>query len=145
MTSVTIIPIADENGGTMYRAICGQHRSSGKTAGEALDALTTQLPLAVTFLTSKDRELLLAALSTQDLQPDVLFPAESQIRLRALMAEWRHSRDASTPFDSSRKAELDSLVDAELAAAAQRAATATQDSMLQLAARQQWIKLGLFP
>ncbi len=118
MTSVTIVPIAVENGGMMYRAICGQHRSSGKTAGEALDALTVQL--------SKNEGGTLVVF--QDRQPDVLFPAESQDRLRELMAEWRQSRDTRTPFDASRKAELESLVDAELAAAAQRSADASQEA-----------------
>jgi|CXWL01.1.fsa_nt_gi hypothetical protein len=61
MTSVTIVPIAVENGGTMYRAICGQHRSSGKTAGEALDAITLQL-------TSDERGTLVVF---QDRKPDL--------------------------------------------------------------------------
>jgi hypothetical protein len=48
--------------------------------------------------------------------------------LRELMAEWNQSRVLGTPFDTSRKAELESLVDAELAAAAQRAANAIQEA-----------------
>jgi hypothetical protein len=118
MTSVTIVPIAVENGGTMYRAICGQHQSSGTTAGAALDALNMQL--------ANDQRGTLVVV--QDRRPDLLFPAESQARLRELMAEWNQSRVLGTPFDTSRKAELESLVDAELAAAAQRAANAIQEA-----------------
>jgi hypothetical protein len=118
MTSVTIVPVSVENGGTMYRAMCGQLRSSGSTAGEALDAITLKL-------TGDKRRALIVV---QDHIPDLLFSAESGNRLRELMAEWRQARDADLPFDSAKQSELDALVDGELAAATQRSADAVQET-----------------
>ncbi len=43
MTPVAIVPISNTNGETSYRAIAGDKYSVGKTAGQALDALTAQL------------------------------------------------------------------------------------------------------
>lgn len=43
MTAVSILPISNEQGDTVYRAVAGQRESVGKTAGEALDALNKQL------------------------------------------------------------------------------------------------------
>jgi hypothetical protein len=42
MTTVAIVPIS-VNGEKSYRAIAGDKHSVGKTAGQALDALTAQL------------------------------------------------------------------------------------------------------
>ena len=39
MTTITIVPEA-----AAFRAVAGPHRSTGRTPGEALDALTAQLP-----------------------------------------------------------------------------------------------------
>ncbi|RUR75326.1 hypothetical protein ACF3DV_27195 [Chlorogloeopsis fritschii PCC 9212] len=43
MTTVSILPISDANGERIYRAIAPDKQSTGRTAGEALDALTAQL------------------------------------------------------------------------------------------------------
>lgn len=43
MTTVAILPISDASGEKSYRAIAGDKHSVGKTAGQALDALTPQL------------------------------------------------------------------------------------------------------
>ena len=43
MTTVAIQPILDAKGQRSYRAVAGDKQSIGKTAGQALDALTTQL------------------------------------------------------------------------------------------------------
>ncbi len=43
MTKVAILPIPTEKGEVSYRAVAGDRQSHGRTAGEALDALTTQL------------------------------------------------------------------------------------------------------
>lgn len=43
MTTVAILPKRDPSGEKSYRAIAGDKHSVGKTAGQALDALTTQL------------------------------------------------------------------------------------------------------
>ena len=43
MTKVAILPIATEQGALAYRAVAGEKHAQGKTAGEALDALTAQI------------------------------------------------------------------------------------------------------
>ncbi|MEB3178110.1 MAG: hypothetical protein VKL59_03575 [Nostocaceae cyanobacterium] len=43
MTTVAILPVFDTSGEKSYRAIAGDKQSVGKTAGQALDALTAQL------------------------------------------------------------------------------------------------------
>ena len=43
MTTVAILPIYDDSGNKSYRAIAGDKHSTGKTAGQALDALTAEL------------------------------------------------------------------------------------------------------
>lgn len=43
MTKVAIVPVSTEGGNILYNAISGDRQTSGKTAGEALDALTAQL------------------------------------------------------------------------------------------------------
>jgi hypothetical protein len=43
MTTVTIAPENPDTGKNIWRAIAGDKQSIGETAGEALDALTSQL------------------------------------------------------------------------------------------------------
>jgi hypothetical protein len=43
MTTVAIQPVLDALGQRSYRAVAGNKQSVGKTAGQALDALTLQL------------------------------------------------------------------------------------------------------
>ena len=43
MTTVAIVFIVDAWGEKAYCAVAGNQRSTGKTAGQALDALTAQL------------------------------------------------------------------------------------------------------
>jgi hypothetical protein len=43
MTRITILPEEDASEETTYRAVAGRKESVGRTAGEALDALTSQL------------------------------------------------------------------------------------------------------
>ena len=44
MTKIVILPERTDAGDVVYRAIAGTRQSVGKTAGEALDALTALLP-----------------------------------------------------------------------------------------------------
>ena len=44
MTKVAIFPVPGEKGGLSYQGVSGDKRSEGNTIGEAIDALTTQLP-----------------------------------------------------------------------------------------------------
>ena len=43
MATVSILPISNPKGGKSYHALSGDKHSEGKTAGQALDALTAQL------------------------------------------------------------------------------------------------------
>ena len=109
MTNVAIMPISTEQGDLSYRAVAGEKHAQGKTAGEALDALTSQL--------SADEASTLVIV--QSLRPDRFFTAVQQQRLEALMARWR-AQGGSLPHQE--QAELEALVAAELRASAARAA-----------------------
>jgi hypothetical protein len=84
----------------------------GRTAGEALDALTPQL----------DESQAGTLVVVQQLRPDRFFTLQQQQRLEQLMSHWRQARDAGQSLPSPEQAELDALVEAELRAAAERAA-----------------------
>ena len=112
MTMVAILPIPTEQGALSYRAIAGEMHAEGKTAGEALDALTAQL--------SADEASTL--IIVQHLRPDRFFTAAQQQRLDALMARWRNLRDQGATLPANEQTELDALIAAELQASAARAA-----------------------
>jgi hypothetical protein len=111
MTRVAILAEPTDNGGVSYRAVAGDRQSVGRTAGEALDALTVQLP---------DQEAGTLVV-IQCLRPDDLFDARQQQRLSELMSRWRAARDQGQALPSEEQAELDTLVEAELRASADRA------------------------
>jgi hypothetical protein len=116
MTSVAILSISDASGEKSYRAVAGSKFSVGKTAGQALDALTAQLGEAEFS----------ALLVIQNFSPDTFFGAEQQERLSELMHLWRTARDQGQELPADQKAELDALVDSELRAATARTAALTQ-------------------
>jgi hypothetical protein len=116
MTTVAILPISDASGEKSYRAIAGEKHSVGKTAGQALDALTAQL----------GETEFSALLVIQNFSPDPFFSAEQQERLSELMHLWRTARDQGRELPAAQQAELDILVDAELRAATARTAALTQ-------------------
>ena len=97
---------------SLYRAIAGEKHAQGKTAGEALDALTAQL--------SADEASTL--IIVQSLRPDRFFTAAQQQRLDALMARWRTMRDQGATLPADEQAELEALIAVELRASAARAA-----------------------
>ncbi|MCC6417090.1 MAG: hypothetical protein IT429_02445 [Gemmataceae bacterium] len=113
MTTIAIVPDNAEGRPVTYRAIAGTRQSVGRTAGEALDALTAQLD-------ESEKGTLLVI---QHQRPDQFFTADQQRRLGELMGRWRAARDASNPLPPADQAELDALVEAELRAATLRAAT----------------------
>lgn len=116
MTTVAILPISDASGEKSYRAVSGDKHSVGKTAGQALDALTAQL----------GETEFSALLVIQSFRPDQFFGAEQQKRLSELMHLWRLARDQGQGLPSEQQAELDSLVEAELRAATARTAQMQQ-------------------
>jgi len=112
MTKVAILPILTEQGALSYRAIAGEKHAQGKTAGEALDALTAQL--------SADEASTLVIV--QSLRPDRFFTAAQQERLAALMDRWRTACDQGAILPADEHIELEALIAAELQASAARAA-----------------------
>jgi hypothetical protein len=116
MTTVTIFP---ENVGPAppgFRAVAGAVQAVGKTAGEALDALTAQL----------DEAEVGTLVVVQHRRPDRFFTAAQQQRLQELMGRWRAARDSGAALPPEEQAELNALVEAELRAAADRAAALAQ-------------------
>lgn len=111
MTKIAILPEPTETG-VAYRAIAGAKQSVGKTAGEALDALTGALPT----------EELGTLVIVQHFRPDRFFTAQQQERLTDLMARWRTARDCGSRLSALEQSELDALIEAEVCAASQRAA-----------------------
>jgi hypothetical protein len=117
---MTTIAIIGENAGTdaaVYRAVAGKRQSQGKTAGEAIDAMTAQL----------NGEEVGTLVIVQNLLPDRFFSAAQQQRLTELMAQWRTARDTGKAFPADLQTELNALIAAELQAAAQRAAAIRQE------------------
>lgn len=112
MTTVAILPVPTEKGGIAYQGVAGEKRSQGNTIGEALDALTAQLP--------EPQDSLVVVV--QSLRPDRFFNAEQQRRLGELMSAWREARDGGTTLIPAEQAELDGLIEAELNGSAGRAA-----------------------
>jgi hypothetical protein len=116
MTTISILPISSVSGEKSYRAIAGDKQWTGKTAGQALDGLTTQLA----------ESEFSALLVIQSFNPDLFFSTNQQKRLSELMSLWRVARDRGETLLLDQQAELDALVDAEL-----QAATARTNSLMQ--------------
>ena len=74
MTTVSILPVPAEEGGTVYRVLSGQRRSSGKTPGEALDAILSQDDSATVVVVKQSGS-------------DRFFAAEQHARLEDLMGQ----------------------------------------------------------
>lgn len=110
MNTVAILPISDTNGEKLYRAVAGDKQSTGKTPGEALDALTAQL----------EGDEFSTLLIIQSFRPDWFFSAKQQQRLSELMNLWRIAWDQGQTITLQQQIELDSLVEAELKAATAR-------------------------
>lgn len=110
MTPIAIFP--DSTDGFEFRAFAGVRQAAGRTAGEALDALTSQLPAG------SGSTLIIV----QCQEPDGYFSASQQQRLATLMTQWREARDQGTTLPAPEQAELDALAAAEVEASEHRAA-----------------------
>jgi hypothetical protein len=104
MTTITITP---EKTNT-YRAITGDKESTGRTVGEALDALASQL--------SEDESGMLVIV--QNRKADRFFNAAQQARLIELM----QGREAGK-LSPEEEGELESLIEAELDGTRERTET----------------------
>jgi len=117
---MTKIAMFQENAGAdqmAFRAVTVGNQAMGRTAGEALDALTTQLPHGETD----------TLIIVRSLRPDRLFTAAQRQRLEQLMARWRSARDAGESLAAEEQSELKSLIDAEVHAATERAAALSHE------------------
>lgn len=79
MKAIAILPEGDDAQPTAFRAVTRDRKAAGRTPGEALDALTSQL----------GEEKAGAAVIVQLFRPDSHFTAEQSERLSTLMARWR--------------------------------------------------------
>jgi hypothetical protein len=112
MSTISILPDSASQEPLSFRAIAGTTESSGKTAGEALDAINDKL--------ARNDAFTLVILHHD--RPDHFFSAQQRDRLAELMQRWRQSRDSASALPADEQAELNQLVEAETAAAAERAA-----------------------
>lgn len=117
MTTIAILPESGAGNETIWRAVAGEKESTGRTAGEALDAMTGQL----------NESEISTLVIVQRLQPDRFFTAEQRQRLERLMAQWRDARDRSDHLSPTDQSDLDALVEAELDAATRRAEAVVQE------------------
>ncbi len=104
MTTITITP---EQANT-YRAVTGDKESTGRTAGEALDALALQL-------TDDESGTLVIV---QNRKADRFFNAAQQARLTELMQQ----REVRT-LSPEEEGEIENLIEAELIGARERTET----------------------
>jgi hypothetical protein len=118
MTKIAILQMEDETGENSFLATYGDKQVTGRTAGEALDALTSQLPPEETG----------AMIVVQTRQPDRFFNAVQQKRLADLMERWKKCRDEGKEFSDLESAELERLVEAELSASTKRAESLASES-----------------
>jgi hypothetical protein len=110
MTTVAIVPESNGSNGALFLAISGGQHSTGRTAGEALDALTSQL----------DDSSAGTLIVVQSFRPDQFFSEADQQRLNELMSSWRKARDAGGSLSPHLQSELDALIQAELEASVRR-------------------------
>jgi hypothetical protein len=119
MTTVAVLPETSVETGTTYHAVAGSKQSTGRTIGEAIDALTPQL---------EDSDNSATLIIVQQQRPDKYFTSEQMLRRDQLMAMWRKARDANKELPGEEQAELDALVMAEVRAAGLRAAAMLQQA-----------------
>jgi hypothetical protein len=117
MTTICIVPERRPDGVTTFHATARDQHSAGRSPGEALDALNEQL-------TAEESGTLVIV---QQGQPDRFFTRRQQERLAELMSQWRSARDSGTSLPAALLQELESLVDAELQAAGDRAAAIAEN------------------
>src|SRR5690606_31277413 len=107
MTTVSIVRDLRPDNGAAYYAASGEFQAVGASPGAALDALADQLGEARTA----------TMIVVQQFRPDEFFSAGQQQRLLDLMSRWRAAREQGAALSAAEQAELDKLVEAELAAA----------------------------
>ncbi len=110
MTAIAIVPEPVSSTETKYRAISGACQSLGRSPGEALDMLSSQLG-------ARDSGTLIVV---QGMKLDEFFSEAQRQQLTDLMRRWRLARDEGSTFSTKEQTELEVLVAAELKGSAKR-------------------------
>ena len=108
MSAITIVP--SQASRKVFDATYGNHKAQGRTAGEALDALTAML--------GEDTGTTIVVLQSQ--KPDIYFTADQQTRLKTLMARFHEEQAGRDKLSVAEHTELKQLIEAELEAAEKR-------------------------
>ena len=103
MPTIAIRTEQSEVGALRFRAVAGNRQSVGRTMGEALDALTADW----------GDDIQETAVLIQRFQPDAYFTAAQYCRMQELLAR-------RATLAAEERAELEILIDAELAATVAR-------------------------
>ncbi len=111
MTKVAVYHESADPESMPFRAVSGRNQAMGRTAGEALDALTAQLPEQ-----GADTLVIVGNMS-----PDRFFTAGQRQRLEELMALRDSAIAGHSVLTAQQAAELEQLVDAEVRATTNRA------------------------
>lgn len=107
----TVVVLPNNQNGKNFRAVSGEKESFGKTIGEAVDSLASQLENA------NDETLYIV----QRFSPDEFFTATQQNRLSELMHKLHDAQEGKQEFSIEEKAELEKLIEAELEGSGRRA------------------------
>jgi hypothetical protein len=113
MTKVAVYHEPADPESMRYRAVAGRNQAQGRTAGEALDALASQLTQDET-----DTFVIVRSMSA-----DRFFSAEQRRRLEQLIDQKRQALARSSSLSDEEQEELQQLVDAEIQATTARAAS----------------------
>ena len=116
MNTIEIIQESEPNQPTNYRAICGEKQALGRSPGQALDELEQQL-------TALETNTLIIV---QRFLPDRFFPQLQHHKLQQLMNKFHEGQDSQQHLSNEEQNELETLAEAELAAANERAIAAYQ-------------------
>jgi hypothetical protein len=111
MTKVAVYHESADSNSMSYRAVSGGNHAMRRTAGEALDALASQLP-------KRDAETFVLV---RNMSPDRFFSDERRRRLEELVELRREAFALKSTLSAPEEAELELLVDAEVRAATERA------------------------
>ena len=120
MTKVAVYREPSDSESLPYRAVAGGSQAKGRTAGEALDALTSQLNV-------EESDTIVIVRS---MRPDRFFNSEQRRRLEELVSLRRDALGRNSALSNEEQVELERLVDAEVQAAQARA-TALFDELRQ--------------
>jgi hypothetical protein len=119
MTKVAVFREKDGENEIGFLAMTGHNQAAGRTAGEALDALASQL-------SPEEADTLIIVRS---LGPDRFFTGEQRQRLGELMARWRSARDEGKTLPDDEQTQLANLVESEVRAATERAAAVYRETV----------------